>query len=326
MEPIYRIDPNLDVPIYQQLVDAIQAAIKKGTLTAGQKLPTVQELSQGLSIARGTIKRAYDELEHRGLVEKVQGRGTFVSYKPLDSASRKEQAMASIDAMLDELEEMGFSPAQINIFLNLKLRDRAQQDAMVKVALVENSPEYLNQMCEQLGRIEGVEVYSFLLDAVRQYPYKLGEDFELVVTTAAHGEYIQSILPPKKRVCCVALRPGRAGLWTLLRLPAGVQIGVVGYSRDFAESTRKSCMTCTEGAAVAQPLSLELPDADLAGYLADKDVLVVPAGCERYFSAQDAALVQSFRGQVVEFFCEMDEGSLLYLETKIKRLIDAKSL
>ena len=118
MESIYKINTELDIPIYQQLVDSIRAAIKKGELAAGQKLATVQEVTDALGIARGTIKRAYDELEQLGLIEKVQGRGTFVRYQPENSGSRKEQAMAAIDTVLNQLEEMGFSAAEINIFLN----------------------------------------------------------------------------------------------------------------------------------------------------------------------------------------------------------------
>ena len=62
MEEIFQINPDLDVPIYRQLVDRIRAGVKKGTLVAGQQLPTVQEVSNSLGIARGTIKRVYDEL------------------------------------------------------------------------------------------------------------------------------------------------------------------------------------------------------------------------------------------------------------------------
>ena len=125
MSEIYKINTELDVPIYRQLVDSIHTAVKKGDLPAGYQLPTVQEMTEQLGIARGTVKRAYDELERLGLVEKVQGRGTFVCYQPSNSGSRKEQAMAAIDSVLDQLENMGFSAAEINIFLNLKLRERS---------------------------------------------------------------------------------------------------------------------------------------------------------------------------------------------------------
>jgi len=38
MELDFRVDPNLDIPIYQQLVDTIRFAARKGTLQPGQKL------------------------------------------------------------------------------------------------------------------------------------------------------------------------------------------------------------------------------------------------------------------------------------------------
>ena len=46
MEDIYQINPELDVPIYQQLVDTIRTAVKKGILVPNQQLPTVSELSE----------------------------------------------------------------------------------------------------------------------------------------------------------------------------------------------------------------------------------------------------------------------------------------
>ena len=87
LETVFQINPQLEIPIYQQLVDHIRAAVKMGKLAPGEKLPTVQELSEQLSIARGTIKRAYDELEHLGILEKVQGRGTFICDQPQQSGA-----------------------------------------------------------------------------------------------------------------------------------------------------------------------------------------------------------------------------------------------
>ena len=72
MRSVFCINQELNIPIYQQLVDSVSTAIKSGALEHGSKLPTVQEVSQELNVARGTIKRAYDELEYAGLVEKVQ--------------------------------------------------------------------------------------------------------------------------------------------------------------------------------------------------------------------------------------------------------------
>ena len=97
---MFHINPHSDIPVYRQLVDELRSAIRSGRLDAGAQLPTVLAMAEDLGLARGTIKRAYDELELLGLVEKIQGRGTFVCYRPPSVGDRKEQAMALIDRML----------------------------------------------------------------------------------------------------------------------------------------------------------------------------------------------------------------------------------
>lgn len=154
----YHIDPERDIPLYQQLVDEITAQIKNGTLPDGEKLPTVQELSDAMGVARGTVIRAYDELTQRRLIEKVQGRGTFVRHTVMDSASRKESAMHLIDKMLDKLTALGISEAEARIFIDLKLSERAENAQRVRVAAVECSPESLSAMSTRLRKLEHIEL------------------------------------------------------------------------------------------------------------------------------------------------------------------------
>ena len=325
MFSIYRIDTTLDVPIYRQLVDSIHAAVKKGELPAGHQLPTVQVLTEKLGIARGTVKRAYDELERLGIVEKVQGRGTFICYQLSNSGSRKELAMAAINTMLDQLEDMGFSPTEINIFLNLKLRERAEQEANVKIAVVECNPENLSQMNEQLRHINGVDLYPYLLDSVQQYPYKLGEDFDLIVTTAAHAEYLESIVPLRKKVVRVALGLTEDSLASVIKLRPGKTLGIIGHSRKFARLLHGVVQTYTENVTIHRPIFADSV-ADIEQYLVGKDVILVPRPYERYYNTQIVEVLHTFRGDIIECNYEMDTGSILYLETKIKRLLEEKKI
>lgn len=325
MNAIYKINTQLDVPIYRQLVDSIHTAVKKGELSAGQQLPTVQELTQELGIARGTVKRAYDELERIGLVEKVQGRGTFVCYQPSNSGSRKEQAMAAINSMLDQLEDMGFSASEINIFLNLKLRERAEQEAHVKVAVVECNPENLSQMSEQLRHISGVDLYPYLLESIQQYPYKIGEDFDLIVTTAGHADYLESVVPLKKKVVRIALRLSAGSLSQIIKLRPGKELGIIGHSRRFGDLLYRTAREYTEDVVLHAPVTADSM-SEVDAYLADKDALLVPRGYEKYFGAPVSEKLHAFRGTLVDCYYEMDEGSILYLETKIKRLLDEKKI
>lgn len=325
MEPIYQVNPQLDIPIYQQLVDTIRAAVKKGDLVPNQQLPTVQELSEQLGIARGTIKRAYDELEHIGIVEKAQGRGTFVRYQPSNSGSRKEQAMAAIDTVLDELEEMGFSPAEINIFLNLKLRERAEQEAQIKVAVLECNPENLSHLTEQLHRIPRIDLYSYLVETVKEYPYKLGEDMDLIVTTAAHAPFLERVLPDRRKIARIAICLTQQSLSDIIKLRRGKRVGILAYSQRFGLLLHETCTQYTEGVVISEPRVFS-PELSIEAFLQDKDAVLVPRDYEKYCDANTATCLERFRGRLVECSYEMDAGSFLYLQEKTRRLLEEKEI
>ena len=321
----FTINPNLDIPIYQQLVDAITIAVKKGDFKHGQKLPTVFEMTESLNVARGTIKRAYDELERSGIIEKVQGRGTFVCYQPTNSGSRKEQAMASIDKMFSDLEQMGFSNSEINIFLNLKLRERSEEESNIKVAVVECNPETLSQISDQLRSVGNVDLYSYMLESIKEYPYKISEGFDLIVTTSSHAQYLENTLPLRKKIVRIALRPSPRCLSHIIKLRAGAKVGIIGYSKRFAKLLLKECNDYAEDIVVNEPFIASL-DMDIKEYIKGKDALLIPRHYKKYFGAEINEIIKKFKGEIIECYYEMDEGSVMYLETKIKKLLEQKTI
>lgn len=325
MDHIYQINPELDIPIYQQLVDAIRLAVKKGMLIPNEQLPTVQDLSEQLHVARGTVKRAYDELERIGMIEKVQGRGTFVSYRPENSGSRKEQAMAAIDKLLSDLENQGFSAAEINIFLNLKLRDRAEQESRVKIAVVECNPENLSHMTDQLRTIANTDIYAYLVESIEAYPYKLSEDMDLVVTTAAHAVFLERVLPERKRMARIALRLTKHCLADIIKLRKGKRVGIMCYSLRFGQLLHDTCLMYTEGLHLSEPVAFS-QTLDTESFLQDKEVVLVPQDYEKYCSIQTANALSRFPGKLIECSYEMDEGSFIYLQEKTKRILEEKTI
>ncbi|MBQ3252102.1 MAG: GntR family transcriptional regulator [Oscillospiraceae bacterium] len=326
MNRIFQIDPTLEVPIYQQLVDKIRSGVRMGTLMPGQQLPTVQEMAQSLCIARGTIKRAYDELEHLGVLEKIQGRGTFICYQPSNSSSRKEQAMAAIDNLLDSLEDMGFSSTEINIFLTLKQRERTEDRSVVKVAVVECNPENVAKLTEQLRSVQGIELHPHLLELVQAYPYKLDEDMDLVITTATHASYLESILADRQKLVRVALRLSVDTLAAVMHIRAGDRVGILGSSSRFCDLVLRTCRGYAPGADFQKPRLFGV-ETDMERFLSDKDVVLVPADSERYCDGTAVRKLQEFAKQHILIRCayEMDEGSFLYLEEKLRTLREEKT-
>ena len=325
MNPVFFVNPELDIPIYRQLVDAIHAAVKKGTLAPREQLPTVQELSEELGVARGTIKRAYDELDRQGLVEKVQGRGTFIRYQPASSGSSRQQAMAAIDELLERLEQMGFTAAEINIFLNLKLRERSEQESRVKVALVECNSENLSCMADQLRTINGIDLYSHLLESVEQYPYKLDDSFDLIVTTIAHAPYLEQVIPAGKRLAKVALRLEPRCMAEIIKLKRGKRVGILCYTPRFGQLLHTTCLEYADNLQLQKPIVFS-SELNMQLFLQNLDAVLVPRHYEKYCSGKDAELLAHFTGSCIECSYEMDAGSFLYLQEKTRRILEERTI
>lgn len=72
------VDPDGPTPLYVQVADLIAAEIADGTLPPNRPIPSEATLKQRYGIARGTARRAVEELRQRGLVVTVPGKGSFV--------------------------------------------------------------------------------------------------------------------------------------------------------------------------------------------------------------------------------------------------------
>ena len=88
------------IPIYVQLREQIAAAVGRGALAPGARLPTMREVAVALRIDLNTVQRAYAELERDGILMLVRGRGTFVAEPPppQDRATKVRAFAASIAA------------------------------------------------------------------------------------------------------------------------------------------------------------------------------------------------------------------------------------
>lgn len=71
--------PDSKAPLHERLADAVEKMISSGRYGRGDRLPTHREISREAKVAIGTVTKAFDLLEKRGLVRSETGRGTFVN-------------------------------------------------------------------------------------------------------------------------------------------------------------------------------------------------------------------------------------------------------
>lgn len=95
------IDKAAPEPLYQQIKNTIQAKIRSGDWSAGQKLPSENDLVEALGVSRMTVHRALRELTHDGLINRVHGLGSFVAETP------RHASLIELKDIAIEIEEGG---------------------------------------------------------------------------------------------------------------------------------------------------------------------------------------------------------------------------
>jgi GntR family transcriptional regulator len=74
-----RVETSSGMPITRQIAAQIRAQCASGSLTPGQRLPSVRALAADLAVNQNTILRVYERLTGEGLLERRHGDGTFVA-------------------------------------------------------------------------------------------------------------------------------------------------------------------------------------------------------------------------------------------------------
>jgi DNA-binding transcriptional regulator YhcF (GntR family) len=101
-------DPN--IPIYVQIMNTIKQNLVTGNLKPGDKLTSVRELAEKLSVNPNTVQRAYQELEREGVSETRRGMGSFVvERETLISALKTEMAKALMKNFIYGMKSLGYS-------------------------------------------------------------------------------------------------------------------------------------------------------------------------------------------------------------------------
>ncbi|WP_438381728.1 GntR family transcriptional regulator [Asaia sp. BMEF1] len=75
----FSIDRLSTTPYYLQLSNHIEAMIEAGKLLPGNRLPSESDFCTRYELSRATVRQSLQTLETRGVVQRISGRGAFVS-------------------------------------------------------------------------------------------------------------------------------------------------------------------------------------------------------------------------------------------------------
>ena len=109
---------NLDyqsrTPIYEQIINEIEKYVSLGILKPKEQILSIREMASTLGINPNTVKKAYSELENRGVIQTFSTKGTFIS-ENVDIVKNNNigSKIAEIKVIMTELEKLGITKDEI---------------------------------------------------------------------------------------------------------------------------------------------------------------------------------------------------------------------
>ncbi|WP_078381810.1 GntR family transcriptional regulator [Sutcliffiella halmapala] len=102
----------MNTPLYEKIYNYMLEQIKEGLLKRGDRVPSEKELAEDFNVSRITSKKALDLLAQNNFIERIRGKGSFVSkeHPTVNQADLSKFDNAS-DSKLIALIIPGFSDA-----------------------------------------------------------------------------------------------------------------------------------------------------------------------------------------------------------------------
>lgn len=185
-----------DKPRYQQLKDLIIGRISSGELQPTDRVPSENELVEAMSVSRMTANRALRELDNEGYVERIAGRGTFVS------DFRSQSHLLEVHNIADEIARRGNTHASTIIRQSLQ----HARGEVAKALNVKQGTEIFHLLLVHFENGAPIQLEDRHVLASFA-PDCLAQDFETVTPSA----YLTSIAPLQEAEQAVrASMPNRA--------------------------------------------------------------------------------------------------------------------
>lgn len=191
-------------PLYHQLKRIIEGKIETGEWGTGDKISSENELRNKYKISRNTVQKALDELVQEGVLERRQGKGTFVARPKI------EQSLTSFYSFSKVMESQGMNPKDVilsidTMIANKKSANRLQIDlseevfALQRLRYANDEPiiletsylpkRYISSLSEE--DLERHSLYEFLEEFHNITVVKAKETFEPVIVRDHESQLLQ---------------------------------------------------------------------------------------------------------------------------------------
>lgn len=203
---------NVSKPRYQQLKDLIIGRISAGDLRPSDRVPSENELVESMSVSRMTANRALRELNDEGYVERIAGRGTFVS------DFRSQSHLLEVQNIADEIHGRGHKHSSVVIRQSLQ----HARGEVARALNVEQGTDVFHLLLVHYENGSPIQVEDRHVLASFA-PDCLDQDFETVTPSA----YLTSIAPLQEAEQVVRASMANGAVQQHLNIPEDEPVLVV---------------------------------------------------------------------------------------------------
>ena len=134
------------IPKYVQIQDYILQKIEEGVFGAGDRLPSEAELSRQFHVSRITVNTAIRDLSGKGVVERIQGKGTFV----------REARRADKSGSIAFFGKIGVPPMEESALKHHSLEEHGiiRADSLLCSKLGQEEGAYVSRIVRRAGRAD----------------------------------------------------------------------------------------------------------------------------------------------------------------------------
>ena len=102
------LDEANPTPLYLQLQQSIEEAVRKGSIKPDDALPGERDLAKQLGISRVTVRKAITGLVKKGVLVQRWGSGTFIAPQ-----MRLEQPLSRLSSFTDDMSARGLPASTV---------------------------------------------------------------------------------------------------------------------------------------------------------------------------------------------------------------------
>ena len=114
MSFLIHLDYQSRLPIYEQIIEEIIRYVALGVLNPNDVLPSIRDLASSLGINPNTVKKAYTELEHRGVIVTISTKGSFIAEDIQNILDRYiDKEFGNIQESIERLQKLGLTKEEI---------------------------------------------------------------------------------------------------------------------------------------------------------------------------------------------------------------------